>query len=201
MAAVPSTFAVRVRLPTQSAPEAFVVNPQDPVQVLMTAVASKVGGRAPVSLQAGFPPTILQEDAKMGDVLKPNEIVTARIRGVTDAVSRGAPGQGFVSDGKVKLIKSAEELQSILSSNPRVVVDFFADWCGPCKHIAPQLDALAAKHSNVRFCKVDVDALQDVAALYRIEAMPTLVFLSNGREVKRVRGADMGAITAAVQAL
>ncbi|PWA90624.1 thioredoxin H-type 1 [Artemisia annua] len=70
------------------------------------------------------------------------------------------------------------------------VVDFTASWCGPCRVIAPVFEELAKKFSGVVFLKVDVDELKSVAEEFKVEAMPTFVFLKNGKEVDRMVGAN-----------
>nr|QBK87648.1 MAG: thioredoxin [Marseillevirus LCMAC201] len=79
-----------------------------------------------------------------------------------------------------------------------VVVDFFATWCGPCKRLAPQLEVLAAEKTTVHFYKVNVDVNELVATKYKIFAMPTIIFIKNGKVVQSVLGADLSKINAAV---
>uniref|UniRef100_A0A803QAG3 Thioredoxin domain-containing protein n=1 Tax=Cannabis sativa TaxID=3483 RepID=A0A803QAG3_CANSA len=74
-------------------------------------------------------------------------------------------------------------------SKKLVVVDFTATWCGPCRVIGPILADLAKKTPNVVFLKVDVDELQDVATEWEIEAMPTILFLKEGKIVDKIVGA------------
>ncbi len=87
-------------------------------------------------------------------------------------------------------LNSADALKQALAANKNVVVDFFATWCGPCKMLAPKLEAMATEFPSVKFFKVDVDEVGDLAEQYRIEAMPTIVFFSNGAEAHRVMGAN-----------
>jgi len=70
-----------------------------------------------------------------------------------------------------------------------VVVDFWADWCGPCKMMAPQFAAAAARLPAVRFVKVDTEASPQASLRYRIRSIPTMVLFKNGKEVARVAGA------------
>ena len=74
-----------------------------------------------------------------------------------------------------------------------VVVDFWADWCGPCKMMAPQFEQAAKQlEPEVRLAKLDTDAAQATAARFNIRSIPTLMLFRNGREVARQPGA-MGA--------
>lgn len=97
-------------------------------------------------------------------------------------------------------ISSRNGFESTIRSANLVVIDFYATWCGPCKALAPKLDVLASKYSSVRFCKVDVDAMDmdEVANGYNVSAMPTIILFKNGKEVARVLGADITKIEAAV---
>ncbi|XP_068653525.1 thioredoxin H1-like [Aristolochia californica] len=81
------------------------------------------------------------------------------------------------------------QLQKGNESNNLIVVDFTASWCGPCCFISPILTELAKKLPHVTFLKVDVDELKSVAMDWAIEAMPTFMFLKEGKIVDKVVGA------------
>ncbi|KAE9588359.1 hypothetical protein Lal_00003184 [Lupinus albus] len=70
-----------------------------------------------------------------------------------------------------------------------IVVDFTATWCGPCRFIAPIFAEIAKKTPEVIFLKVDVDELKTVAEDWGVEAMPTFLFLKEGKVVDKVVGA------------
>ena len=74
-----------------------------------------------------------------------------------------------------------------------VVVDFWAEWCGPCKMMAPHFAAVAREMPEVRFAKVDTEAAPQAGATYRIRSIPTLVLFKRGAEVARVSGAMQAA--------
>lgn len=69
------------------------------------------------------------------------------------------------------------------------MIDFTASWCPPCRFIAPVFADMAKKFTNVVFFKIDVDELQSVAKEFKVEAMPTFVFMKEGEIVDRVVGA------------
>ena len=80
-----------------------------------------------------------------------------------------------------------------------IVIDFFATWCGPCKRLTPQLVALAEKYPKAHFYKINVEENKPVAAIYKVTAMPMLVFIKEKITMKKVVGADIDSITAAVK--
>ena len=80
--------------------------------------------------------------------------------------------------------------QDVLKSDPPVLVDFWAEWCGPCRMMAPAFEAAAQEFEpRLRFAKVDSDAEGELAARFNIRSIPTLVLVRGGRETARVSGA------------
>jgi thioredoxin 1 len=98
----------------------------------------------------------------------------------------------------VKLITSASEFSREIQVPGLVVVDFFADWCGPCRNIAPFVESLSVKYPNVKFLKVNVDTCE-VGSQRGVRSLPTFQFFVNGNMVDEMKGADQFGLTDRVQ--
>lgn len=84
--------------------------------------------------------------------------------------------------------------EEVLKAKGKVLVDFWATWCGPCRMLAPVVSAVAEKYAGkVKVCKVDIDENIPLAEKYGIEVIPTLVVFENGAEINR----NMGLMTEA----
>ena len=90
-------------------------------------------------------------------------------------------------------IRDEESINSdVLNSEKPVLVDFWAEWCGPCKQLAPTVEAVAAEKSEtLKVCKMDVDSNREVAAKYGIRSIPSLIIFKNGEPA----GVEVGALT------
>ena len=85
-----------------------------------------------------------------------------------------------------------ENYEAIVADSKPTVIDFWAEWCGPCRTIAPIVEELAEEYADrVNIGKCDVDSADDVVATYRVRNIPTLVFIKDGNVV----GKHVGAIS------
>lgn len=78
--------------------------------------------------------------------------------------------------------------QEVLQSEKTVLVDFYANWCGPCKMLSPIVDEVAEEVKNVKVCKVNIDEARDLAMKYDIMSIPTLLVFKNGNVVNNSLG-------------
>ena len=82
----------------------------------------------------------------------------------------------------IKHLEKSEDFNTLIKD--KVLVDFYADWCGPCKMLAPLLEEI----KNVNILKVNVDLYPDLAAKYGIMSIPTLILFENSKELKKEIG-------------
>ncbi|HLR97951.1 MAG TPA: thioredoxin [Jiangellaceae bacterium] len=86
-------------------------------------------------------------------------------------------------------VTDADFADTVLKSDKPVLVDFWAEWCGPCRQIAPVLEEIADSQDNLQIVKLNVDENPQTAAAYRITSIPALNVYSDGEVVKQIIGA------------
>ena len=82
--------------------------------------------------------------------------------------------------------------QTVMTSDSPVLVDFYADWCGPCRAMSPVVDEFAGKHPNVVVVRVNVDNHQDIARYFGVRSIPTFMVFKNGKLTARRSGSMDG---------
>ena len=88
----------------------------------------------------------------------------------------------------VKITKSNFESE-VLKSDKKVLIDFYADWCGPCRMVGPVVEEIANEYPEYKICKINVDEQPELAIRYGISSIPTLKLFKNGQLVKTSVGA------------
>ncbi|CAI7636370.1 hypothetical protein N7533_013701 [Penicillium manginii] len=104
----------------------------------------------------------------------------------------------------VVTISSPEQFGSLLNSSRIVIADFYADWCGPCKAIAPVYDSLArqlSRPNQITFTKINGDEQKELAQTYSVRAYPTFIVFENGRKTQTVAGANPQKLNEVIQKL
>lgn len=89
----------------------------------------------------------------------------------------------------LKLTNDNFEVEAVRSEKP-VFIDFYADWCGPCKMVSPIVDEIAEERDDVKICKVNVDESPELAAMFGVQSIPSLIVMKEGK----VAAAKMGAM-------
>jgi thioredoxin 1 len=84
-------------------------------------------------------------------------------------------------------VEDADHMNALIEEHAVVLVDYYADWCGPCKMLEPTVEEIAAE-TDVVVLKVDIDALQPLAQERGIRSVPTLEFYANGEQAERLIG-------------
>jgi thioredoxin len=83
----------------------------------------------------------------------------------------------------------------------KVILDFYADWCGPCKKLGPLFSDLSNQYSNITFIKIDTDNAEELAKYYEVSALPTVLFINDGDVISIIKGFDSNKIKSEVEEL
>ncbi|MCM8771907.1 MAG: thioredoxin [Candidatus Omnitrophica bacterium] len=93
-------------------------------------------------------------------------------------------------ENKYVLNLNKENFEEIIKNNENVIIDFWANWCMPCKIMIPVFEKLAEKYKNkIVFAKVNVDENPEIAEKYKIMSIPTFIFFKNGNKLQEIIGA------------
>ena len=88
----------------------------------------------------------------------------------------------------IKEIKEKEFDELVLKSKEKVLVDFYATWCGPCRMLRPILESIASERSDIKIMSIDVDDANDLAGKYGIISIPCVIAFQDGKEITRSVG-------------
>ena len=86
-------------------------------------------------------------------------------------------------------ITNANFTGEVLESDRKVLVDFWAPWCGPCRMVSPIVDEIARESAEVKVCKINIDEQPQLASQYGVMSIPTLMVFENGEPVEKAVGA------------
>ena len=103
----------------------------------------------------------------------------------------------------VKVLNETDFEELVLQAEVPVLVDFYADWCGPCKAMSPVVEQLAAEYEGkVKVCKINVDDSQDIAARFGVMSIPTFIFFKDGKAAGKMVGMqDRGNLVRAIESI
>ncbi len=90
--------------------------------------------------------------------------------------------------GRVEKISTKEFQEVVLASNVPVLVDFYADWCGPCKRLSPMLDQIAQQRTDLRVVKVNIDHDKQLAHSFGVQSIPTVIVFKDGNRIAQHTG-------------
>ena len=78
--------------------------------------------------------------------------------------------------------------EEVMNSGKKVLIDFWAPWCGPCQMVLPLIDEIASERSDIKVCKINVDENPELAKRFRVMSIPTLIVMEKGEILNRATG-------------
>lgn len=95
--------------------------------------------------------------------------------------------ESIVESNVIEVTKDTFE-KEVIEESKTVLIDFYADWCGPCKMLSPIVDTVATENPDIKVVRINIDNEENLAIKYGIMSIPTLVVIKNGEEIKRSVG-------------
>lgn len=93
----------------------------------------------------------------------------------------------------IKITKNNFDTE-VMNSDKKVLIDFYADWCGPCRMVSPVVDEIADEHPEYKVCKINVDEEPELASKFAVMSIPALFIMENGKVVSQSLGAKPKAL-------
>jgi thioredoxin 1 len=100
-----------------------------------------------------------------------------------------AQQQESIAQSQIQVIDLNSMNFDSITSQGLVLVDFWAEWCGPCKLMHPVFERMAKKYRHIKFARVNVDQNQDISMKFGVQAIPTFIMFKDGKQVDRMMGA------------
>lgn len=86
------------------------------------------------------------------------------------------------------LVSKNTFVDEVINSDKPVLIDFYADWCAPCRMLTPTLEEISKENENIKICKVNIDTEPELASQFRVMSIPTLVAIKDGKVVNTATG-------------
>jgi len=119
--------------------------------------------------------------------MEDKELERIKEKQLQDMINSQKEAQVQAKAGVLEL--DAISFDGTISANNLVLVDFWAEWCGPCRAMHPVFDRMAKKYPRIKFARVNVDQAQTIAQRYQVQAIPTFIMFKNGEIADRMMGA------------
>lgn len=109
--------------------------------------------------------------------------------GLSIVITKKEQRKEIEKENSVTKINSTTFEKEVLNSDKKVLIDFYADWCGPCKMVSPIVAEIGQENKNIKVVKINIDDEKELTKKYKITSIPTLVVIKNGKEITRGIGA------------
>ena len=120
-------------------------------------------------------------------LMSDDELEKIKQRKLSDMIKKQKELHETIENGVTEL--NSSNFEETISSQSPTLVDFWAEWCGPCRAMHPVFTRMAKKFKNIRFARLNIDQNQEIATKYGIQSIPIFIMFKNGKPVDKVIGA------------